>query len=411
MTERTVRQRGLSLIELMVAMIIALVTSIAIFQLMASFEAQRRRTSAGSDSQQQGAIAAYLLERVLRQAGAGMAQGARLWGCQLVARRDSTAVLPRSSAWPVPFEGLPQQLRAAPVLAFAGGAGAPDTLLVMHGTAPSPNVPVRFTSISPGDPRDVFLNSTVGINHGRQAGAPAASLDLGLVFNDVGAFGGPCEVQRIATVPAPGPGGVDQVSNPVRFGVANDFGRSDGLSGFAATSSLFNLGPQPALSLIGIKPRADGSGADLVMHDALERDGPEPLVAADNVVDLRVLYGVDDGSAGGVPGDHRVDAWVRPEGGTWSAAALGNGSPLAAERFHQIQALRVGLVLRSTYRERDAGAGGPAQVRTSSVTLFADTPTPYTRSFSPTAEEGRYRYDAVELTVPVRNLVYRKAGS
>lgn len=407
MTRRPASQGGFSLIELMVAVVIALVTSLAIFQLIAGFEAQRRRTTAGSDSQQQGAIASFALERLLRPAGAGLAQGAQVWGCQLKVKLYGTDVLPRSADWPEPFKAMPKNLRVAPLLAFAGAASAPDSLLVMHGQAGGANLPIRFTAIDVADPRKVLLTSTVGINIGRKSTSPVADLDIGLILNEIGPSGDKCELQRIGTIPVVGAGGVEQVGNPVQF--SGDYGRPDGVTGFAASSSMLNMGARPSVTWIGVKPRPNGSGSDLVMHDALERDGAEPLVVADNVLDMRVLYGVDDGSGGGVAGDHRVDAWVRPDP-PWSDADLGNGSALAADKFGQIQAVRVGLVLRSVYRERDAAAGGPAQVGTSSVTLFADTPAPYTRNFAPSGEEGRYRYDSYEFTVPLRNLIFPKAS-
>lgn len=65
-------QRGLSLVELMVAVVIGLLTILAITQTMSFFEGQRRGTTTGADAQSNGALATYMLERELRLAGYGV---------------------------------------------------------------------------------------------------------------------------------------------------------------------------------------------------------------------------------------------------------------------------------------------------------------------------------------------------
>lgn len=66
------RQRGLSLVELMVAVVIGLLTVLAITQSMSFFESQRRGTTTGADAQSNGGLATYMLERELRMAGYGV---------------------------------------------------------------------------------------------------------------------------------------------------------------------------------------------------------------------------------------------------------------------------------------------------------------------------------------------------
>ena len=66
------RVRGLSIVELMVAMVLSLVGTIVIFQVYAVNEDVRRTTIAGSDEQTSGMVALMLLERELRHAGYGL---------------------------------------------------------------------------------------------------------------------------------------------------------------------------------------------------------------------------------------------------------------------------------------------------------------------------------------------------
>jgi len=75
MTERPflVAERGFSLIELMVAVVIAMLASLAISQTFAVFEGQKRTTVSGADAQDNALMALHAIERELRMAGMGTA--------------------------------------------------------------------------------------------------------------------------------------------------------------------------------------------------------------------------------------------------------------------------------------------------------------------------------------------------
>ena len=66
------RQRGFSLVELMVAVVIGLIGTLVMFQVFAVSEAQKRSTTSGGDAQQNGSIALFTIERDLRNTAAGM---------------------------------------------------------------------------------------------------------------------------------------------------------------------------------------------------------------------------------------------------------------------------------------------------------------------------------------------------
>ena len=74
------RQSGFSMVELLVGMVIALLGTLAIFQVFALSEGQKRSTTSASDSQQNGSIALLSIERDIRQAGFGIFDAALL-GC------------------------------------------------------------------------------------------------------------------------------------------------------------------------------------------------------------------------------------------------------------------------------------------------------------------------------------------
>src|SRR5215831_18237825 len=78
------RARGFSIVELMVAMLIGLIGTIIIFQVFEVSEGIKRTTTSGGDAQQNGAIALYVVEHDLRNAGMGFNETAYA-GCKILA--------------------------------------------------------------------------------------------------------------------------------------------------------------------------------------------------------------------------------------------------------------------------------------------------------------------------------------
>src|SRR5437868_8292542 len=109
--------RGFSLPELMVAMVIGLVLTLAISTMVARQESVRRGVTSGNDLTSNTAYASYLLDRELRSVGAGFSQSvASNYGCTLRASRDAAQLLPAPAAFPAPFATIPQDYRLAPVM-------------------------------------------------------------------------------------------------------------------------------------------------------------------------------------------------------------------------------------------------------------------------------------------------------
>ena len=117
------RQRGVTLIELMVAIVIGLVVTLAATNLLIFGESSKRTSTATNDMGQTGAYAAYVLDRAVRGAGSGFTQSWNLagaFGCRLSATLPATPNLPRGSAFPAPF-----------ATSFLGGASGSATLRVV----------------------------------------------------------------------------------------------------------------------------------------------------------------------------------------------------------------------------------------------------------------------------------------
>ena len=66
------RQRGISLIELMVGVVIGLIAILVIYQTFAVAEGVKRQTISAGDAQRTGLVAMYLLGAELGNAGSGI---------------------------------------------------------------------------------------------------------------------------------------------------------------------------------------------------------------------------------------------------------------------------------------------------------------------------------------------------
>ena len=112
----------MSLVELLVASAIGIIASLAIFQVFAVFEGQKRTTTSGGEAQTSGTLALYTIERDLRQSGYGF-NTPDLVGCALQGWDEvAGAALPGSTLVP---GFITQGAGSTP-----GVAGAPDSIVV-----------------------------------------------------------------------------------------------------------------------------------------------------------------------------------------------------------------------------------------------------------------------------------------
>jgi type IV pilus assembly protein PilW len=365
---RAQTQTGVSLIELLVAMAIGLVVTLAASTVLLSFEGNKRKMTTLNDLNQAGAFVSYLLDRNLRNAGSGFAQkGSDGYGCVINASRDGSAVLPAPLAFPAPFSGINPTVRLAPALIYDGASeSGSDVLAIMAGTQGFSELPSLVLNGSI-DADSVNLINTLGWRPD----------DIAMVFQ----VGGGCLIQQVGNV---GVGQELPFSGAYRATGLNAFG-GGGVSVYVA--SLGNVTQsRPVFQLMGV-----GDNNRLLSHDLLRFNGIDeaPQVVLDGVLEMQAVYGLDTDR------DGDIDSWVRPTG-AWSAASLLDGSPAASGRLQLIAALRVGMILQTTYQEKEA-------VESESVTLFEAVGLPYERTF--TNEERRYRHKTVEFAVPLRNVL------
>ncbi len=379
------RQRGLTIVELMVGMVIALIGTIVIFQVFSVSEEYKRRTTGGSDAIQSSNFSLYQFERQFSWVGAGLARMPNMWGCLLQARRASATLLPAPAAFPAPFNVLPQQLRMTPVLIRDGGGASPDVVLGVGGSNDSVNTPVPVSGAPTAT--NVSLLSTLGVKQN----------DL-LMIVEQEVAGMACPIAQVSSPnpawAAPFAPPVPLIANPVAFSV-NDTA-TGGFGGYSASSKVANLGPAPQFAAFtaGTDP-ATGTTNTLLVFDLLNgAQAPfngQPISIADNVVNLQAIYGVAATAT-----DPKVAQWLPPTA-PWDAATLMDGTTASADRIARLRAVRVAVVARNAQWEK-------AAVSPATFTLFADVPAA-TVTVTLTASDQQYRYKVLETVVPLRNML------
>lgn len=383
----TAFQRGLTLIELMIAMVIGMLLLAVVATVMITSEGSRRTTTSLNDISQSGGYAAFRLDTWIRGAGSGFAQtAARSYGCPLSATKSGTTILPRSQAFPAPFAGLPTTVRLAPVLIAAGattpGASgkASDAIYVMEGASGGAETYSPVQAVPGTDA--VTLKNTIGYSGN----------DLVLLVDQLTSSSttDTCVIDQVAS----GFSGSDQASLPLS-GTYHAGGAA--LTAMTDTTVVAGLGNiansnPPRFSLIGV-----GDDNVLYAYDLLQTSDSPLVSLADGVFELHALYGVDTDN------DEKINAWVSPSGGDYAFTALTAGTSTAAGLLQRIKAVRIGLILRTSLREKLDADGNPTTRTPDSITLFhdLDSSLQYTRSF--TATEKQFRYRSVEVTIPVRN--------
>lgn len=394
------RQRGVTLIELMVSLVIGLFLTLAVYTVMGNFESRRRTNTAGSELDKAGALAMAQIDRRLRSAGSGFAQASSFaYGCALHAAKSNTQILPAKAALAAPFASVKASVkpgdsgvfRLAPALILPGqtkpasSGKTSDVLVIMASAAAWGGVPAPFTEAATTDElkkTDVLtLANTL----------PFSSNDLVLLSDEQPAEAGgmaPCLVTQVSSSASTG-------SATSSLALAGDWyaakvdntsvtGYSD--TGTATVLGNVGLGRLPEFVLVGV-----GDNNTLYTHDLLQTTDTPLQATAEGVFELHALYGID------TTADNTVDQWVSPSasGSGYELSDLSDGSSAAAGKLRNIKAIRVGLILRTALPERD-------EVSAASVTLFNDL-NGLTHTRVLTDSERHYRYRTLESTIPLRN--------
>ena len=290
-TRRDDEQRGFSLIEIMVGIVIGMIAVLVIYQVFAAAEGIKRNTTSVGDALQNGLLSSFILGIELANASNGVSYATR---------ELSTCVATTSAA---------TSFRPIPVLITDGGAAAtPDSFVVNYSMSQRLVATAPFTA-----------PAAAGADYAVQS-------PLGFKANDVIlaiSMSGDCAPSRVTSVAGPDVNGVVTITHT---GAAVGFGND---------AQLMNLGPKNSGQRVAYDIASGTLRSTALWNDTGAPQGtPVPNAVASNIVNMKLLYGIDN-LAGGVN-------WV-PATGQWSAANV-----LAANisQLGRIRAVRIGFVVQ-----------------------------------------------------------------
>jgi type IV pilus assembly protein PilW len=357
-------QSGVSLIEVMISIVIAMLLVLVIYQIYEISEGQKRTITAGSDASQNAAFGMYTLTRDLASAGNGVASASGLLQSCITAN----LALPASRTAPDPL----QYLVPLPV--------------IINGSA-DPNIPDEITVFYGGSSS---LSTAVQLA-GPQNPAYQVPAPLGFSPNDVIAVVLPAtSTCTLSTIDAGGvavdTAGIATITH-TRFAGDPD-------AGYSTSASLVNLGP--AAAMVRIVYSVDLTTNSLRTQDQFTKTPPlttatTPAPLVSDVVNLKAQYGLDTDN------DGIVDTWQDATSGVWTAASLPT-QPIAT--LKQIRAVRVAIVTRSGQHEKDVVTTGPLRM------FCAPAGPPCPVEMAVTGDDQHYRYKVLETIVPLRNALW-----
>lgn len=380
------RSYGFGLIEVMVAMVIALLGIIVMTQVFTLFEGRRRTTSGGDDAITTGALALNDLQRELQQSGWGMTS-VQLIGCLVQGQwGPSDAATPTVLTGPtvslplVPARINPRTIDAATGLEtttalITGQDANTDVLLVMSGSTNGTvegDIIISQASVTP--PGYVMTSPQVFNPGDRVVPIPSQIQPV------------PCS-QTLTPVVAD-PTQTTVMANPTPVAPTQQGPR------------LFNLGPTIKVRVYAVRNR-NLTVCDYGVNDcgsaALNGNTAVWVPIASDIVSLRAEYGRDTNAA---QMDAVADVWDQTMPVPTTPDPSKNTVPCGRLRA---SAIRLALVARSGQPEKAPGgvhvtAAVPTWMGNVAINLEGTSPD----AAWPTWQD--FRYKVFQTVVPLRNV-------
>lgn len=354
------RAQGFSLVEVMVGMAVGLLSILVILQTFTMFENQKRTTTSGADTQNNGLMALVNLEQAIRSAGSGFTDSSAFTCTTTYAWNDTIG------SFAVSF---------FPVQITDGGTTGPDSLTIQTASNFLGNIPAKITTPMPSSSSELNVSRTTGFT----------ANDLVLVSD-----GTNCTLMQITQVqPAPlklqhNPGGSPSYNPSTSYQSIN------GWPAYGSNASILDMG-QMTTSKFSIN--ANNLQAST---STLGTAATTPVELVSDIVSLQAQYGTAPGGA-----QQNVTAWVNATG-TWAAPS--------ANDIKRIKAVRLVVVARSGKKETAnvtqpctniSGIVNNGPCSTDSVAAPAPA-----IDLSANPDWQKYRYRVYQTVIPLRNVIW-----
>lgn len=359
MSRRT--QFGVTMIELLVALVIGSIAALVIQQVMAVFEGQKRTSSSGSDAQVNGAVALFSLEREIRQAGYGLLSGGtNLCPLGINIYYNGTTISDGGALLPVRI--------------VDDGIG-PDVIELVRSDADFGSIPTSIIKNMPNSSSEVTADSTGGLAQNQ-------------VFIVAGKDG-----SKVCTL-------MQMSQDPQQTGNGWNLQHNSGQYPYnpANPNNVFADAPSYTIGDVVINMGSFMHRRYEVLCDRLTEVNPSTTVPpftcanttqlVDQIVDLQAQYGIAPA------GSTTINEWR-------DATAASGWDTLTAVNVPRVRAIRIAVVARSIQYEKDL-------VSPTSITLWEDVAAGDDAApvLNLTEDQRHYRYKVYTTIVPIRNVIW-----
>ncbi len=343
-------QKGISLVELMVATVIGLVSMLVLMQVGINFEDQKRTTVGGGGAVDSSSVVLSQLRRDLSIAGNGLNHRDSI-GCSLsVYRQSNASTLVINQLFPV---------------AITPGVGAGSATLDIRAGDIRRFVETGLFSNHAGDASSYITNSNYGFIKGdvflvvQEGGAACALAEVS------GAAANSTDVPHLTAVAGM------RFNNPAGTGVA-----------YSSDARLINIGPNPTFIRYSVV------NGVLTREELLTQTSDDIL---EDVVMFQAQYGFN----------------TVAEGLKWSNATLdadNDGITDDDDDWLRLTAVRIALVIRLEQMDKPDSSGN---CKTSGTDAEPSVKWSFGSYNLADVPNGRcYRYRVAETVVPIRNLIW-----
>lgn len=358
-------QRGLTLVELMVSVVLGMLTVLVVTQVTLQAEGRRRTISMGSDAQVNGSLALFAMQRDIQMSGYGAVVQPDALGCTVTGKFGAAA------AFSFPL---------APVVITNGLNGAPDTLTVLLSRTGDSSVPARITEIHPQANSSFVVDAAMGVRAG----------DLMIAVPKTQSANTQCALVQVTTNTAAPATTLSSTRIP-HTSAGSSWNQSAALpaGGYVVDSYLLNMGDMVA------RTYSVSATQNLQTTERSRANGN--VNTADlfpQIVTLQALYGKDTDA------DDVVDTYD-------------NTTPNTNAGWLQVRTIRLAIVARSNQFEKTPVTTSQPLWDVGSTTVQGTvTANCHTSSqcitlqVNQTPDWQHYRYKVYETVIPLRNVLW-----
>jgi type IV pilus assembly protein PilW len=374
------RNRGFSLVEVMIGLVMGMIVLLIIMQAFSVAEGYKRTTTTGSDAQVNGLLALRTLESEVRVAGYGLMNTTSL--CPSINTVDPVIKTPPTV----------MSVSNMPVRIVDGGTGS-DTIEVMYSSSATGAAPARISKAMPSPSNATFVHNTLGF----------AACDFVLLASKDGSKA--CTLEQATKIdghPTPKILTSHGHSNYNAPGGLNHYPTG----GYSTSDIVINMGSFVHRRFSVFK---NGTNDEFYLRQTkinAADDGCNPVEAnpnldlISNIVNIQAQYGI-----AATAGSQEVNCWTDAKststgcgitsGGNWSAPSFTDAK--------KIKAVRLAIVARSALSEKPSGSGSICDATGAAPTSWDKGPV---INLSNISNWQCYRYKVYQTVIPMINVIW-----